>query len=254
MNRKRIVLLTLIVCSFVVITALAGRRGQEQNQIPDQEQQRLDFENQFPIADYTASAPTIPDERATRQLRGRKFDKSPQAIDPDNEAEMITDMSHWGKGLSAIPVKQSSHVVVGKITEAKAYLSNDKTGVYSEFIFHIDSVLKNNNRLLNTDCSILVARIGGRVRFPSGRVSQYFTVGQGMPRVGQKYVLFLLGSEEEKYFYLLTGYELRGGKVFLLDNPGSGHPITAYQGKDELSLLKDIQVAIVNTLQAKPAR
>jgi hypothetical protein len=237
-----------------MITAMARRREQEQTQVPAQEQQTLDFECQFPIVDYASSAPAATDERTTRKLRGSKFDKSPQSIDPANEAEVTADLSHWAMGLSAIPVDQSSSVVIGEVMDAKAYLSNDKTGVYSEFVFHVDKALKDGSKHLKSGSSILVARTGGRVRFPSGRVSQYFTAGQGMPRIGQKYILFLLRSEEEKYFYILTGYELRGGQVYLLDNPGRGHPITTYKGKDELSILKEIQTAIAKDSQAAPDR
>lgn len=252
LNQKLVVCLIFTIITVAFISATAARHQESSEAI--QEQQKLDFESQFPIADYNSPAPVAPDELAKRQSRSSKFDKSSQDIDPANEAEVTTDFSHWATNLSALPVDKSSSVVVGEVSDAKAYLSNDKTGVYSEFVLHLDKVLKDESKRLTSGCSILVARKGGRVRFPAGRISQYFTAGQGMPRVGQRYVLFLISSEEEKYFYLLTGYELREGHVLLLDNPGSGHPITAYKGKEELSLLKDIQAAVAKTSQASPAQ
>lgn len=248
-NPKRFVLLTCTILTIAGVTAMATRSKQDQNQISGQELQRLDFESQFPIADYASPTAAAPDERAKRQARGSKFDKSSQAIVPTNEAEVTADLGHWATGLSGTPVDKSSGVVVGVVTEAKAYLSNDKTGVYSEFSLQVEKVLKDDSKQLNVGCSIFIARAGGRVRFPTGRISQYFTSGQGMPRVGQRYVMFLVGSEEEKYFYILTGYELRDGQVFLLDNPGSSHPLTTYKGGGELSLLKDIRSAIAKTSQ-----
>lgn len=251
-SRKLVAGLTLLIITVAFISTIAARHTQ--NQALTQEQQRLDFESQFPIADYDSPVPAALDELAKRQLRSSRFDKSSQAIDPTNAAEVTTDFSHWAAGLPALPVDKSSAVVIGEMADANAYLSNDKTGVYAEFVLHVDKVLKDDSKQLTTGCSILVARAGGRVRFPTGRIGQYFTAGQGMPRVGQRYVLFLVSSEEQKYFYILTGYELREGHILLLDNPGSGHPITAYKGKDELSLLKDIQAAMAKTSQATPGK
>ena len=236
-----------------IVSAIAGRPGNKK-QNPLQQSIISEFESQFPIADYETQDTLSPEARAVRQLRSSKFDKSSQAIDPKVEAEVTTDLSHWGAELSALPVDKSSGVIVGEVTDTKAYLSNDKTGVYSEFTLQVDKVLKDDSKQLSVGCSILIARSGGRVRFSTGRIGQFYTAGQGMPRVGQQYVLFLSGSQEQKYFYLLTGYELREGHVLLLDNPGSRHPITAYKGKDELSLLKDIQAAIAKTSQATPDR
>ncbi len=126
------------------------------------------------------------------------------------------------------------------VTDAQAYLSNDKTGVYSEFTVRIDEVLKNDSPAQFTVGSfIAVERFGGRVRFPSGRIGTYWASGQGMLRIGRRYVLFLSSSAES--FQIITGYELRGGHVILLDNHGQGHPLTSYRGADEALLIRDLR-------------
>ena len=244
--------LLFAVLAIVVITAMATLRGQDQNQPTREKQQKIDkeeFENQFPIADYSAPEPTDPEKRAKRQAKSKKYDRSDMSVSASGD--VTSSFIHWATGVSALPVEQSSAVVIGTVLDAEAYLSNDKTGVYSEFNVRVDDVLKNDNSTsLVAGKDIIIERPGGRVRFPSGHVNQYFTVGQGMPRVGRRYVLFLTGAEQD--FQILTGYEIRKGRIFLLDNPGTGHPITAYSGADEASFLNDLRAEIINSSQTVP--
>ena len=89
-------------------------------------------------------------------------------------------------------------------------------------------------------------RAGGRVRIESGKVSLYKVAGQGTPQVGGKYLLFLTRTDQESDYGILTGYELRDGRIKLLDNPGDGHPIPASEGSDEPSFLKQVRAAVAN--------
>lgn len=120
--------------------------------------------------------------------------------------------------LPAFPFDKSSVVVVGQVTHAQAYLSNDKTGVYSVFTIKVTEVLKNSLKTPLIAPSLVEAeREGGRVRFPNGRLHLYKISEQDMPRVGLRYVLFLTNTNEEPNLQILTGYELREGKVYALD-------------------------------------
>jgi hypothetical protein len=56
---------------------------------------------------------------------------------------------------------------------------------------------------------------------------------------------FPLGGETDD-FYILTGYELRSGRIFPLDKLNPGHPITRYEGADEVSFRNDLRVAVAN--------
>ncbi len=67
---------------------------------------------------------------------------------------------------------------------------------------------------------------------------------QDRPRVGSKYVLFLTGGNKDEAFTILTGYELRDGKVFPLDAASPTHPINQYRLKDESTLLNDLFAAL----------
>lgn len=245
-SRKKAVLILLMVLAIAVITAVAAIRTQDQDTPVSKEQQRLDFINQFPIADYAASLPPNPEERAKRQSKSRKYDKS--IISVNEQDQIVSSAIHWASGLSAIPVDDSDAVVVGEITDAQAFLSNDKTGIYSEFNFRISEILKNDLLTpLTLESVITLERPGGRVKFPSGHISTYFTAGMGMPRVKRQYVFFLKHETEDGNFLILTGYELRGGHVTLLDNPGEGHPISVNKDKDAASFLNNIRESITTS-------
>jgi hypothetical protein len=202
----------------------------------------------FPIVEYSAPLPSDPTERAKRQANSRKYN-SKHAPAISESTDTIFYISDWDSRLPALPVVKSAAIAVGQITQARGYLSEDQTDVYSEFTIRVDEVLKNENQNTNSVGEILVAeRKGGRVRLPSGKIAVSLVNHQDMPRVGSRYVLFLthnfpLGGQIEDY-YLLTGYELRGGHVFPLDNVPPGHPIAAYNGVDEMLFMADLRVAV----------
>jgi hypothetical protein len=161
---------------------------------------------------------------------------------------------------STLPAKQSSAIVVGTVSDAKAFLSEDKTNVYSEYSVRVEAVIKNfDGAPVNAGGTLVAERQGGRVRLRSGAVSGFFISGQNPPQVGRRYVLFLgynkadtsnLGPKNpgEMTHHLLTGYELRAGKVAALDSPGGMH-FRAHDGKDEAAFLEEIR-----RLLAEPSR
>ena len=74
-------------------------------------------------------------------------------------------------GLSYLPAECSYRIVEGVVTDAKASLSNDKTGVYSEFAIRISAILKASDQVrVNPSDTVVVQRIGGKVKYKSGRV------------------------------------------------------------------------------------
>ena len=110
--------------------------------------------------------------------------------------------------LPAFPFDKSSVVVVGQVSDAHAYLSNDKTGVYSVFTVQVNEVLKNSTNIPLADGAVIkVERDGGRVRFPGGRLHLYKIDEQDMPQVGLRYVLFLTSRESDFEILPVTSYE-----------------------------------------------
>ena len=244
----------LFIFVTVVMTTLMVIKAQQTPLQPES----IDV-SKFPVLDYANQRPLNENERAIREARSKKYNSryAPRISESSDQIYAIND---WEVGLPAFPVTKSSAVIIGEIIDAQAQLSADQTNIYSEFVVRADSVLKNDvkNPLKMTD-AIIVERLGGRVRFPSGKVVVSMVNHQDMPRVGGRYVLFLthnfpMGGEYDKDLLILTGYELRGGRVFPLDKTVPGHPIAIYKGIDEKSFMKDLASALENnfpTLQSQ---
>ncbi|MBC8028642.1 MAG: hypothetical protein H7Z16_00900 [Pyrinomonadaceae bacterium] len=238
MTRHRIVGLTLplILCLATLLIIIPGR-GQGEKQ-PAKNARQFD-ENRLPIADYSAPDPVDPAERSKRQARGKKYNKSSWRVHPNSASDSMVRVDSVDPSLPAFPFEKSCVVVVGHVTEAHAYLSNDKTGIYSVFRIQVTEVLKNSLKIPLTVASLIEAeREGGRVRFPNGRLHLYLINEQDMPRVGLRYVLFLTNTNEEPNLQILTGYELREGKVYSLDNLPNTRK---HENVDEVKLLSELR-------------
>jgi|SRR5882672_6931842 len=241
---KRLLLaIIMIVIAIAVITVTSSNlRLQTQNSISDKRREIPDLER-WPVADFDASLPVDVAKRAKRQARNKKYDKSQWPILTTDVADSTVRLHRVNPDLPAFPVRESRVVLIGQIASAAAYLSNDKTGVYSEFTVIVEEILKNDlaERPL-VGSSIAVTREGGRIRFPSGRMHWYGIGRQSMPRMGGRYVLFLSGETEET-LTILTGYELAAGKVMTLDDLNNPN---RYQDADELSFLKSLRASLTD--------
>lgn len=245
--------LLLLIAAFAVVgvTAAASLHLQEgQNKQPRQPQksrQMVEFEEQFPVADYDALETADPAEKERRLAKNRRRDKSKTELFVEPGSDVVTTSSHWADGLAALPAGRSAAVVIGSVRRAEAHMSSNKKRVYSEFIIEVEEVLKNDTGKKITPGKTLDAdRAGGRVRFPGGKVGLYWVTGQGMPRAGGRYLLFLASAGPGDDLDILTGYELRGGRAYPLDMPGPGHPFASYSGAEETTLLNDTRTAIAN--------
>ena len=243
MRRHRIFGIASLL-TLLVITAIIIIPGRSQEQTPQIKTHGRKFDdNRFPIADYSAADPSDPKERAKRQEKGKKYDKSAWRIYPETTSNMAR-VDYVNPNLPALPLTESSAVIVGQVTDAKAYLSNDKTGVYSAFTVKIEEVLKNSSSVpLSSASSLEVERDGGRVRFPGGRVLIYTINSQDMPVAGLRYVLFLTNHHGQSDFQILTAYEVREGKVYPLDDLPS---LYRYDNTDELNFLSELRTKIAN--------
>ncbi|HKX84900.1 MAG TPA: hypothetical protein VJL58_11810, partial [Pyrinomonadaceae bacterium] len=227
----------------IITTALASRQldGNEQKTAREE---NPDF-SRFPIADFHAPEPVDENLKAAREAKGRKYDSKHMPRISDDTYQIFSN-TDWDVRLPALPVEQSAAIVIGIVRSAHAYLTPEKTGIYSEFQVATETVIKNDpNNAIKDGATITVERKGGRARMPSGRIVISWVSHQNMPRVGGRYVLFLTHDFETrndtpKDFYLLTGYELRDAHVYLLDDTQPGHPITRYGGATETTLLSDL--------------
>lgn len=240
-----LLVLGVVVVGMTALTALSDQQNNDKNEAPRKSRQMIDAERKLPMTVYDAPEGGDSEEQQRRIVKGKKYEKSDLVIDPS--ADVVTSTSHWAEGLCAIPADESDAVVVGTVEAAKAYTTHSKTRVYSEFTVRINEVIKNDgDKSIRVNGSIDVDRLGGRVQFSNGRVGQYFIAGQGMPQVGQQYLLFLTKSGGAGDYDLLTGYELREGHIHLLDNPGYGHSISMRKGSDAASFLNEVRAAAID--------
>ena len=198
------------------------------------QRQKFD-ESRYPIADYISAESGDPKRRS----RAEKHNKSRWQVNPNGLSDTTVIVDNTDQTLPSLPFEQSPIVLIGQITDSQAYLSQDKSGIYSSLTVQVNELLKNSSKAsLASDSRIEVEREGGRVRFPSGRLHLYITDGQEMPKVGLRYVLFLSDGPGEDVFGIISAYELKDGSVYALDNLKNQK---VFDGADELTFLKNLR-------------
>lgn len=245
-------IVTLVLISLMSAPTVLYTRTQDNRNVSIPQSTESDaIKKRLPIADYFAPESADVGLRAKRHIRGKKYDKSSWTVDPEDPSTDTVRVDYVDPNLPALPFGRSDVVVVAVICEAQAYLSNDKTGIYSEFTILIKEIIKNNSSTpLSPDALIQIEREGGRVNFAPGRLHTYHIAGEGVPAVGSEYVLFLKDNRlgQDVQYHIVTGYELNAGKVVPLD---SGAQFNTYKGRDEATFLSELQRAAVIIGQPK---
>lgn len=233
-NHKTLVLTLIAVVILETVVVIASPQAQES---PSKSQavksQRNRDTNHFPIANYSAEGPAD----RMRRSRNEKRNKSDWQVHPDSIGDSTVVVDSIDLNLPAFPTRKASAVVLGTVTDARSYLSTDKTGVYSAFSIQVEEVLKNPGKL-TVGSLIEGEREGGRVQFPSGRIRLYMIAEQDMPKVGSRYVFFLNDGDNETVFEIITGYEIRDSSVFPLDELPEA---SAYRHSAAPRLLKELR-------------
>lgn len=245
-----------LVGGILTLTAWAIASSSQQDKQPNQvdNTKREPAVDHVPIVDLESSASsaaiTDPQTKAVRRAKGARYAKRTKGLIVDREAPggMILT-SRYMQPLPAFPIGRSAIIAIGEVVDAQAYLSDDKTGVYSEFSLRLEEILKNDSPNPSFPGSLVVAeRYGGRVRFPSGRVTFFGNREQGLPRQGRRYVFFL--EQADKQYSILTAYELLSGLIYPLDArnaPGRDSANSVgdeYEKTDEARFRSDLQRAI----------
>ena len=238
---KTFVLVLPLLFGLATLFVVQRLRAQEQTasttSLTKRPKKTIDI-TKFPIADFSNTGPTD----AKRNERGKKRDNSNWAVHPNAASDSTVVVDTVDTNLPGLPVEKAAGVITGVVSDAKAYLSNDKSGVYSSFSVLIDEVLKNPGRLA-VGQTIEIEREGGRVRFPSGRLHLYMVAEQDMPHTGSRYVFFLAKTEEDSVFEVITGYEIRGDGIYSLDELPQTR---SYDGTSAATFLQELRKQLTN--------
>ncbi len=200
-----------------------------------------------PVVDYNASQATD----SGRQKKNRRHGGVSGFVDKSYKGGESVLTNDWEVGLPALPVDRSDAILIGRVIDAQAYLTDDKTSIYSEFKVVIDKTLKGDEQALSPGTPIIAERLGGRLRLPSGRTNVYRVIGQAFPQLNGRYVFFLKRENAEGDYSILTAYELKGGRIVPLD--GSSIELTSawqfdkYKDVDEQQFLNELQELIVRS-------
>lgn len=246
---KRTLFLMTVVLAVAVTTTVSALR-QSEPYGPGSDRQKTRDEQQgaeddgTPTVDFDSPEPSDPNERAKRREKSAKYDDGVfvRKDDATGSAVETSCVSEWDMGLPALPAGKSEVVIIGEVLEAQAHLSNDKTNIYSEFMTRVEKVFKDSAPAAVAPGGVIsLERLGGAVRYSTGRRYRYLVSAQNMPRKGRRYVFFLDATERAQGFPIITAYELRGGKVFPLD---SAQQFEAYKGMDEAEFIGAVQGAV----------
>jgi hypothetical protein len=251
---KKITIVLRIMAIAVITTATlitVNTQSQTKN-IP--QQYKLDPD--IPIVDINSPAFRKGEDREIRKSRGEKYNTGQPLEDIFGaESDLLELPLSHAPIKPAFPVSQSDAILIGSITDVQAFLTPDKSYVYSEFTVHIKEVLKNfSSAPIAPDVDTTIERAGGIVKFTSGNKLQRGNSGEGLPVKQNRYLLFLKWSESGKDFLILTGYKL-DGKVTPLDRLGKDTDINifknyrVYENIDETSFLKTVKTVIENPSQ-----
>jgi hypothetical protein len=244
---KIFLIMSVVFTIYVVVMGrkpiAVGQSGDKQNTID---------ESQFPIAEETTSEPPTPTERDKKNKKEKKYGRYKDTIGPG--VTVASFHYELPPGFPTLPVAQSDAVVIGEVTDAKAYVTSDKETVYSEFNVHIVKILKDDSQLpLPQSGSIVAERPGGRVHYPSGHIGRFSIAGWGMPQPTRQYVLFLTRNNDGETCHIVTGYELRDGRIFPLDRTTSSDTdFDSYINMDEAAFFKRLDAAISTSSSVSP--
>jgi hypothetical protein len=239
----------VILLGLVLFSSGASRFSislqQQNNSMPRPKKelgQRLqEIDARVPSTAYDSPEPTNPEEKAKRWKKNKHYDRGNWVMkNPSNEGTRTIIDSHVFFALPALPTTESDVIVTGDVLKSEAHLSNDKSGVYSEFTIEVNEVLKGAIFTLSQTRRLTISRPGGLVRYPSGHVERYEISNQYMPATGKRYLFFLKAIPDTEDYEIVTGYDIGSERVQPLD----GGQFESFRGKEVGSFINTVRDAI----------
>jgi hypothetical protein len=196
----------------------------------------------------------LPSDQERRVVRESRYKNTyPEITDPADSPntqlgeDAVLKIDDYVGPLDPFPVPPSAAIVVGTVLSSKAFVSTDRTYVYSDYQVRVDRVLKQDALAsVAVGEQIVVSRGGGTIHFPSGHIRDYLTNGEGFPAIGSQY-LFFLGKPnfpEHEYEQIIGClYQLSGGKVHPLDTA----QLTLFDDMSDVVFLSKVEQAIAKS-------
>jgi hypothetical protein len=145
--------------------------------------------------------------------------------------------------MRGIPAWGSDAVVIGTILSGKSFMSSKHDNAYTDYQVRVDQILKpDKTTKLVVGQQLVASRTGGKIRFPSGHITDFCIAGRGLPKVASQYILFLIKIAPDLPEYRIafpSGYELSNGHVYPLDDVNQ-----EYEGMSEPAFLGLVHDAI----------
>lgn len=277
-NRKTIVfanmVLVVIVFAIIILIQQTQNSLQAQTQTETQPQTESQDEraarilkivqqNGDPVADFAPLQSADEETWLLRKAKGLRFNQKSSEIKPSQKylieiGDRTPPISFLGplsnlRDQPALPVDKSPQIVVGKITMANAFISDDWTAIYTEFGFRVEQVLKDTaNVLQSTQFNVTLLRWGGKAKLlASERIIHKGISVRPLPKLEKRYLFFLTYEPAVKAYYIDIAYELKDGKVIPVDGrdvEGNYHnrfkSYQQYEGKDEREFIQ----AVIRTI------
>jgi hypothetical protein len=239
-----------LVVALAAVTALIVLAGwQDRTPIPNTPQEKEARQrarearmmrdlNALPEAAYEA----VETDPVLRRAKNKRYNAGTKPFqDLADNTEKTKLYCSWGASeTEAFPADESHLIVIGTVTDAKGFVSEDKSAAYSEYTLHVSAVMNGAEKLAVNQ--ITIEREGAKVVLANGKRYRYWVMKQGTPQVGQRYLFFLKETPEGKDYFVLTGYELSNGRVSPLD--GITGKYQFFDGVEETTFIEIVRSSL----------
>lgn len=206
--------------------------------------QSSNSKNRFPTAEYNEASLSDHEKAQLRKAKQKRYNNFKiVAKDPPEWQTERVFIREGAMNFPALPVAESKYVVLGRVTNAEAHLSENKKNVYSEFTVLVEKVFKTAKNSAVEGSEITVDRIGGYVKYPGGRTLFYRVAATNMPGVEERY-LFFLTSKNDEDLTILTAYAITADGIAPLDD---SEQFEAFRGLREEILIQRLRDALAKS-------
>jgi hypothetical protein len=225
----------------------------QQSQLKDYDKKPTKYSDAPAKGEFQNQSSELPSDQERRVVRESRYKNTyPEITDPATNGtepgeDAVMTINDWAVPLEPFPVAPSAAIVVGTVLSGKAFVSKDRTYVYSDYQVRVDRVLKQDaSASVAVGEQIVVSRVGGTILFPSGHIRNYLNSGEGFPAIGSQY-LFFLGKPnfpQHEYEQIIGSlYQLSGGKVHPLDT----EQLTLFDDMSDVVFLSKVEQAIAKS-------